>query len=344
MPHDQAADDYPAHPRRRFLLPLLAFGIGCVLAAVVGEAIVRLVEPRPDTHGISTHGSAREYGYAPNSNGFAGGVRFVTNSSGFRGPEFGNLDSAFVIVVLGDSYSFGYGVEYAEAFPALLEANLRRRHQGWNVRVIDLGIPGYNTSQELATLKEWAPRLHPNLVLLQYHLNDIQRQLSGAPASKRASGTGLERLKRHLHLLRFLLPRLAGAARALGLPVKTTATAELADYTGGSPAWQRNQATLQELFAIARSGGAAVGVLIVPYMVALDRSHPLIPAYDAVYRFCVSSGVPVVNSFRYFMGRRAGALWINAFDGHPNAAGHALLAAAAGELVAKADSNLHPPR
>lgn len=322
---------------RPWLMAAIALALGCVVALILGEVVVRIVEPRPDTPGAPLQGSPRLYGYAPSSQGYAGGVAFTTNASGFRGPDFTDLDTAFVILVLGDSYAFGYGVDYADAFPALLEVRLRSEYPGANVRVIDLGIPGYDTSQELAVLTEWAPLLHPQMVLLQYHLNDIQRHPEVRGAGQGVTSPGaeptLDQVRRHLHLFRFLLPRLAGVARALGLPIRTTATAELGDYVGDSPAWQANQRVLQQLFASAHSTGVPVGVLIVPYVVELDEHHPLVSAYDEVLRFCASQKVPAVNAFEYFKGHNAGTMWINPFDGHPNAAGHALLARAADELV-----------
>ena len=79
--------------------------------------------------------------------------------------------------------------------------------------------------------------------------------------------------------------------------------------------------------------GARVGVLVVPYVVELDDHHPAIVAYQVVVRYCETAGVPAVDAFTYFKGRDAGSLWINAFDGHPNAAGHILLAHAVEDLV-----------
>jgi lysophospholipase L1-like esterase len=329
---------------RRWLIASTVLGIGCAAALVTGEVMVRLVEPRPDTPGIPLPGSARLYGYPAKAKGYAGGVAFRTNSSGFRGPDLVDFDGKrdFVILVLGDSYAFGYGVESAQAFPALLETRLRGEHPGRRVRVINLGIPGYDTSQELAVLREWGPQLHPQLVLLQYHLNDIQRHpetddgVRGTP--RRAAEPGVAGAERRMHLLRFLLPRLAAVARPLGLPVKTTATAEIGDYVANEPAWQHNQQTLQEVFKAARSMGARIGVLVVPYLVALNDRHPPAPAYQAVLRFCATNGIPAVNALDYFKGHRAGHMWINAFDGHPNVAGHTLLAQAAADLVAKTRS------
>ena len=142
-------------------------------------------------------------------------------------------------------------------------------------------------------------------------------------------------MKHHSALLRLLLPRLAAVARTLGLSVKSTATAEIGEYVNDGLAWKHNQETLQRLFGTAQSVGAAIGVLVVPVLVQLNDHHPPAPAYETVMRFLTANRIPTINAFDYFKGHRAGDLWINIFDGHPNAAGHVLLAHAAYDLVAK---------
>ena len=79
--------------------------------------------------------------------------------------------------------------------------------------------------------------------------------------------------------------------------------------------------------------GAKVGLMVVPYIVQLDAHHAPRAAYEAVMRFGHESGIPAINAFDYFLGQQAGALWINMFDAHPNAAGHALMARAAADLL-----------
>jgi lysophospholipase L1-like esterase len=306
-----------------------------------GELLVRLVEPRADTPGIALPGSNRLYGYPADFHGLAGGIPFQTNAAGFRGPELESIDTAedFVILVLGDSYAFGYGVAAEQAFPSLLEVRLRAEYPTRHVHVVNLGIPGYDTSQELAVLKEWGPRLRPRLVLLEYHLNDIKRPLASPDSLRSASQRWVWRVlasaKGHLHLLRFLLPRLAAFARLVHWDLRTTATAEVGEYVHNGAAWRRNQVVLREIFSTARRGGAEPAVLVVPYVVQLNDRHGPAPAYQAVLRFCADVGIASVDAFDYFKGHDASKLWINAFDGHPNALGHALMADAAHELVSR---------
>ena len=310
----------------------LAVLLGLVLGVIVAEVTLREIAPVGDTKAVAFPGSPRQYGYAANFVGYAGGVPFRTNSSGFRGREFSETSEAkdLIVVVVGDSYAFGYGVDYAHSFPAIIEKELSS--SGTPVKVFDLAIPGYDTAEELATLREFAPHLHPDLILLSYHPNDIERH---AASNQTSGGTILQslNLREHLYLARLLLPQVAGIARWLHLPIKTTATAEIADYVENRESWQQNQVTLDQFIALTKALHARLGVVVVPYFVALNENHPALPVYKIAVDFFRSRGVPATEVFPYVEGLNAGKLWINSFDGHPNALGHTYIAKAALDLI-----------
>ena len=308
----------------------LALGLGA--GAVAAEGVLRWVAPPPDTKAVALPESGRQYGYPAHFAGYAGGIPFRTNSVGFRGREPVEKHSAgeLVVVVVGDSYAFGYGVERGKSFPSLIEEQLAA--SGTPVKVLVLALPGYNTAQELAALQEFAPRMAPDLILLSYHVNDIQRHPAESGNSERASSPPFD-VREYSVLARLLLPQLASVARTLHLPVKTTANAEVQEYTENGEAWQRNQSTLKELVAFSRSLPAKVGVVVVPYFVSLNENHPGLPAYEVIEAFFREQAVPVTGVFPYVKGLQAGDLWINMFDGHPNEKGHAYIAKAALDLI-----------
>ena len=314
---------------------LLLIFFGIVAAVLISEATIRFLEPCADTRGIQLENSKRLFGLRGNSSGYAGGVEFETNSSGFRTEEFDNelVGNGIVVIVLGDSYAFGYGVRYQDSFPSILQRSLREQYPDKNIRVVNLSMPGYNTVQELATLKEVGLKLRPKIVLLAYHLNDIETQIE----EKRSKGISLLSIlsdaKRGLHILRFVLPRIAAVARSLHVKVETTATAEIEEYVTEGPRWKENQSTLTELFDVCRQNDCDLGIIVLPYLVQLTDDHPCIVAYQVVIDFCRSNNVPAINAFEYFRGAEARRLWINAFDGHPNSQGQAFIAKAAEDLI-----------
>lgn len=74
-----------------------------------------------------------------------------------------------VLVILGDSLTAGLGVARDEAFPALLEARLRR--DGFAYRVVNAGVSGDTTAGGLRRV-DWVLRARPDLVVVALGAND----------------------------------------------------------------------------------------------------------------------------------------------------------------------------
>ena len=79
-----------------------------------------------------------------------------------------------VIVVLGDSLTAGLGVAADEAYPALVQARLRR--EGFAYRVVNAGVSGDTTAGGLRRL-DWVLRSRPAIVIVALGANDGLRGL-----------------------------------------------------------------------------------------------------------------------------------------------------------------------
>lgn len=78
----------------------------------------------------------------------------------------------FRIAVVGDSTSFGWKVPREKSFPKILEKILNDKKKNEAFEVINFSVPGYNTSQELAVIKEKVVKFNPDMVILVYCGND----------------------------------------------------------------------------------------------------------------------------------------------------------------------------
>jgi acyl-CoA thioesterase-1 len=87
-----------------------------------------------------------------------------------------------IIVAFGDSLTAGYGLPPEDAFPARLEAQLKRHRPG--LRVVNAGVSGDTTSGGLARLG-WALADKPDVVIVELGANDALRGI--APALTRAN-------------------------------------------------------------------------------------------------------------------------------------------------------------
>lgn len=105
-------------------------------------------------------------GWFPQQNGSRAfvGSRPITathNSRGFRDVEH-QQSSKPGLLVLGDSFVWGYDVEASERFTE----KLRLRMPGWEV--YNLGVSGYATDQELLLLSDQFDYYKPRIVLLVF--------------------------------------------------------------------------------------------------------------------------------------------------------------------------------
>ena len=71
------------------------------------------------------------------------------------------------MLVLGDSFAWGYGVERPEIWHEVLEA----RHPDWEI--INTGVAGYGTGQQLLYLERRGLAFEPDVVVLMLHPNDF---------------------------------------------------------------------------------------------------------------------------------------------------------------------------
>jgi len=94
---------------------------------------------------------------------------YKTNSSGLLGDE--NSTGSNNLLFVGDSVTFGVGVQQNETFPEILRGKIA------GVRIAIAAVPGYTTEHEIKLLKEILNRgtFRPNLVIFQFSGNDYDK-------------------------------------------------------------------------------------------------------------------------------------------------------------------------
>lgn len=106
-------------------------------------------------------------------------VAYETSSQRFRSPrEFSQEPQPGVkrIVAIGDSFTFGMGSNFAETFPASLEALLAE--SGERLEVINAGSMNTGTGMQALWYDRWVSRFHPHVVVLTVYANDMEDDLS----------------------------------------------------------------------------------------------------------------------------------------------------------------------
>lgn len=103
--------------------------------------------------------------------------QLTINSKGLRDREYqyDKPDGVRRILVLGDSYAWGYGVADDEVFTEVLE----KRLAGDRWQVINSGVSGWGTDQEYLFLTSEGFRYAPDVVVLAFFFfNDLQNNSS----------------------------------------------------------------------------------------------------------------------------------------------------------------------
>ncbi|MFN2399734.1 MAG: SGNH/GDSL hydrolase family protein [Gemmatimonadaceae bacterium] len=101
--------------------------------------------------------------------------RWTTNLQGFRGteeyavPKPGGVRR---VLMLGDSFTFGVAANDSETYPAILQQMLQATCQTQVVQVVNGGVGGFGTSQELARLESRGVALQPDVVVVGFLRND----------------------------------------------------------------------------------------------------------------------------------------------------------------------------
>ena len=102
-------------------------------------------------------------------------IHYQINSLGFRDKEYSQEkpDNTYRILMVGDSFTEGQGVEAEDTFSKLLEKSLGEKIQGKKIEVINTGTLSYSSLLEFLMLKYRGLELSPDLVILNFDISDV---------------------------------------------------------------------------------------------------------------------------------------------------------------------------
>ena len=170
--------DLVSHRLRKLLiLGLPAALLAVVVAVALIEVWVRVRwDERRGTPGFYVSDAVLGQRLGAGYDGWFAGAPVKINDLGFRDPRNYSLaktPGTFRILVLGDSVTFGHGAVYETTYPYLLEQRLKQWRPDVEWQVWNLGVPGYNTTQELNYLERVGPRYQPDLSIIGFFENDL---------------------------------------------------------------------------------------------------------------------------------------------------------------------------
>jgi lysophospholipase L1-like esterase len=242
------------------------------------------------------------------------------NSLGLRGPEIPvpAKENEFRVLMLGDSVPFGVGVPVEDTYPSELERQLNEGRGPLDptvYRTVNLGVPSYNTEQELVQLESVGMTLDPDLVTLLFTVNDIEEKMW--VFDKRDSW--LVKHAQRSYAAALLMRLYRDVRGAVGRPAEVVRTG---DYREGHPRWESCRESLAQMNSLCR----AAGVPFVVFTYQLGEGDP----QRLVRGVGLEEGFPVIDLDPGNDPRWAGTDLMDYVvpngGWHPNDEGHAICA------------------
>ena len=246
-----------------------------------------------------------------------GGPPIATNHLGFREREVGpKAPGRYRIAIVGDSLTWGQGLDERERFSAVLGQSLGSRYE-----VLNFGIPGNNLPEHLQVLDQ-ALAVSPDYVLLQLYINDFEMP-------------GMERPAPHALLP---WPSLDGSMlRSSALyDMVNDAWSQLQERTGlvepyvrymdrslrdpNAPDSRRAFEMLRQFVERARAARVESGTVLFPNPGLFGNHYPFGYLHDRVREVCAEERITCLDLRAPFSTFRSPQdMWVSRFDPHPNA-------------------------
>ncbi len=260
--------------------------------------------------------------HTPNARAHLMGVDVSINSDGFRDEEYDSQrNEKYRIVVLGDSLTFGWGVEKEDTFEVLLEEMLSESRP---TEMINFGHGNYNTEQQVNLFKEKGLKYNPDKVVVFYFINDAEV----TPA--RSNWAWVSKLRS----VTFIWSRVRGLLTRSDSG-QTFESFYSALYEDDQPGFIAVKESFLELQGITEERGIELQVIMLPELHNLV-DYPFAAEYAKVATALSEIGINNIDLTDSFSGYEdPTGLWVAMDDAHPNALAHRMIAEYSREFIEK---------
>lgn len=259
------------------------------------------------------------FAHIPNHSAFLMGVPVSINSSGLRDREYTaeKPPGTYRIVMLGDSTTFGWGVAEEQTTAKILEGALNRVGVPLysRVEVLNAGVGNYNTVQEFHHYLRYDRAFHPDLVVLEYFINDAEP----VPVERQFPLLG------HSYLAAFTLSRFDAMLRL------TRSRPNWKEYYAGLYndnlfGFHAAKEALAQLATATRADGARLLVTILPELHEINDAYPFEREHRKIKDVLDANRIPHIELIEGLRGHGPeSSLWVTPADDHPNGKANTLI-------------------
>jgi lysophospholipase L1-like esterase len=256
--------------------------------------------------------------HRPETSGVYMGVPVAINALGLRDHDLplAKPEGTIRTLMLGDSLTFGWGVRAEDTPASLLEAQLGGPPTGARNEVINSGVGNYNTVMEVAYFLDRGHKLDPDVVILNYFINDAE------PSPKRRTAPWLEYSQAYV--------RFASAIDKLSRQYfgKSDWKAYYSGlYRDDAAGWLAAQDAITRLAEYCRTHDIKLLVVNYPELHQL-RDYPFPKVTAGVEAVARANDVPFLDLLPSIRELAPSSLWVSPTDAHPNRIANERFAAA----------------
>jgi hypothetical protein len=303
-----------------FLAGMVTMAVAVAICALLLEGMTRFVLDDGMNFDVEMWKYAREikqrsadpavgHEHRPNSSAFLMGAPVSINSLGMRDREFTPAKPADTvrIMMLGDSLTFGWGVKAEDTPSKLMEASLNQGLDKPRYEVMNTGVGNYNTAMEVAYFFDKGRLLNPDVVVLNYFINDAEP----TPIRKDSS----------------LIEHSEAAVMVAGAYDKVARTyfgrADWQAYYRGlygqsEPGWLAAKDAVARLADYCREHGIKLLFVNYPELHVL-KSYPFADVTQSVEAVAKDNNVAFVDLLPSIAALEPTTLWVSNEDAHPDA-------------------------
>jgi len=253
------------------------------------------------------------------------------NKDGFRDKDysFKKPDDVFRILIIGDSQTFGHGIDRLEdTYPKKLETRLNTAVGSKKFEVLSFARPGWNADSHLQYLYKKGLNYQPDLIMLSFYHNDI---LPSAHFDCDSTDLDLVDTSHFLHsvlnsfaIYNFLKFRVNRALEASGSkPNYIQCRKQIYNSRG----WDMQRLYLDAIIGTAKKNKIHFMMTVIPVLFRLNDDYPMQFAHEKLAGFCADRNLQCVDFFeKGIRGSNARDFIVSEGDRHLNEKGAELIA------------------
>jgi hypothetical protein len=246
------------------------------------------------------------------------GIMYKTNSLGLRSEEipFGREENIFRLLVLGDSFIWGDGLNQDELISTKIAIQLDSKYSK-TIEVINGGISGSNTKDEYNQLVRLFPYYEPDLVILFFFTNDVLATDTFNQITSWKVNLN-DFLRENSAFYSFLYYSIKNFLSSNSGTPSLFLPSGYFNIDDSKPGWVDFKYYFIKIKEYCDDNNVKLVFVSIPTLTNLDSNYPYKELRSKVSKFITNTQTPFIDLFNLFSNYSASELWVNERNKHWN--------------------------